>query len=238
LGYTAKSPRWAIAYKFQAEKTATVLKDIVYQVGRTGAVTPVASLEPVLLAGTVVKRASLHNANEIARLDLRIKDTVLVEKGGEIIPKITGVDLTKRQPHSEPVDYITNCPECGTELIRNEGEAVHYCPNYKSCPPQIKGRIAHFIQRRALDIDSLGERTIALLYEKGLLKDFSGLYAVEYEDIVRLERFQEVPTRRLVYGLENSKRGPFENVLFGLGIRFVGRAVAEKLAMHFQSIDR
>src|SRR5690606_12087565 len=179
LGYTAKSPRWAIAYKFQAEKTATVLKDIVYQVGRTGAVTPVASLEPVLLAGTVVKRASLHNANEIARLDLRIKDTVLVEKGGEIIPKITGVDLTKRQPHSEPVDYITNCPECGTELIRNEGEAVHYCPNYKSCPPQIKGRIAHFIQRRALDIDSLGERTIALLYEKGLLKDFSDLYALK-----------------------------------------------------------
>ncbi len=238
LGYTAKSPRWAIAYKFQAEKTATVLKDIVYQVGRTGAVTPVASLEPVLLAGTVVKRASLHNANEIARLDLRIKDTVLVEKGGEIIPKITGVDLTKRQPHSEPVDYITNCPECGTELIRNEGEAVHYCPNYKSCPPQIKGRIAHFIQRRALDIDSLGERTIALLYEKGLLKDFSDLYALKYEDIFGLEGFKELSTKNLLNGIENSKKAPFENVLFGLGIRFVGRTVAEKLAMHFQSIDR
>ncbi len=238
LGFTAKNPRWAIAYKFQAESTATALKDIVYQVGRTGAVTPVASLEPVLLAGTVVKRASLHNANEIARLDLRIGDTVFVEKGGEIIPKITGVDFTKRTLNSQAVDYITQCPECGTGLIRNEGEAVHYCPNYKGCPPQIKGRIAHFIQRRAMDIDSLGERTIALLFDKGLLNDFSDLYSLTYEDIYGLEGFKELSTTNLLNGIEQSKQAPFENVLFGLGIRFVGRTVAEKLALHFQDIDR
>lgn len=238
LGYTAKSPRWAIAYKFQAESTATKLKDISYQVGRTGAVTPVANLEPVLLAGTVVKRASLHNANEIARLDLRIGDTVFVEKGGEIIPKVTGVDLTKRALQSQPVEYITRCPECNTELIRNEGEAVHYCPNDKGCPPQIKGRIVHFIQRRAMDIDSLGERTIAMLFDKGLLKDFSDLYALTYEDIFGLEGFKELSTNNLLNGIEQSKKAPFENVLFGLGIRFVGRTVAEKLAHHFQDIDR
>lgn len=238
LGYTAKSPRWAIAYKFQAESTATKLKDITYQVGRTGAVTPVANLDPVLLAGTVVKRASLHNANEIARLDLRIGDTVFVEKGGEIIPKVTGVDLTKRTLQSQPVAYITRCPECSTDLIRNEGEAVHYCPNYKGCPPQIKGRIAHFIQRRAMDIDSLGERTIAMLFDKGLLKDFSDLYALTYEDIFGLEGFKELSTNNLLNGIEQSKKAPFENVLFGLGIRFVGRTVAEKLAHHFQDIDR
>ena len=238
LGYTAKNPRWAIAYKFQAESSPTALKDIVYQVGRTGAVTPVANLEPVLLAGTVVKRASLHNANEIARLDLRIGDTVFVEKGGEIIPKVTGVDLTKRPRHSQPVAYIANCPECGTALIRNEGEAVHYCPNYKGCPPQIKGRIAHFIQRRAMDIDSLGERTIALLFDKGLLKDFSDLYALSYDDIFGLEGFKKLSTNNLLKGIAQSKQAPFENVLFGLGIRFVGRTVAEKLALHFQDIDR
>lgn len=238
LGYTAKNPRWAIAYKFQAESSPTALKDIVYQVGRTGAVTPVANLEPVLLAGTVVKRASLHNANEIARLDLRIGDTVFVEKGGEIIPKVTGVDFTKRPLHSQPVAYIASCPECGTALIRNEGEAIHYCPNYKGCPPQIKGRIAHFIQRRAMDIDSLGERTIALLFDKGLLKDFSDLYALSYDDIFGLEGFKKLSTNNLLKGIAQSKQAPFENVLFGLGIRFVGRTVAEKLALHFQDIDR
>lgn len=238
LGYTAKSPRWAIAYKFKAESAATSLKKIVYQVGRTGAITPVANLAPVLLAGTVVKRASLHNANEIARLDLRVGDTVFVEKGGEIIPKITGVDLTKRLPHSAPVDYITHCPECGTALVRSEGEAIHYCPNYKGCPPQIKGRIAHFIQRRAMDINSIGERTIALLFDKGLLKDFSDLYALKYEDICNLEGFRDLSTKNLLKGIEASKQAPFENVLFGLGIRFVGKTVAEKLSAHFQHIDR
>lgn len=237
LGYTAKSPRWAIAYKYKAEGAATVLKKIVYQVGRTGAITPVANLKPVTLAGTVVKRASLHNANEILRLDLRIGDTVFVEKGGEIIPKVTGVDLTQRPLHSEQVAYVTHCPECNSSLIRNEGEAVHYCPNEKGCPPQIKGRISHFIQRRAMDIDSMGERTIALLFEKGLINDPADLYDLKYEDIFRLEGFKELSTRNLLEGIENSKRAPFENVLFGLGIRFVGKTVAEKLAGNFRNIS-
>lgn len=237
LGYTAKSPRWAIAYKYKAESAATVLKNIVYQVGRTGAITPVANLKPVTLAGTVVKRASLHNANEILRLDLRIGDTVFVEKGGEIIPKITGVDLTRRPLHSEQVAYITQCPECNSPLIRNEGEAVHYCPNEKRCPPQIKGRISHFIQRRAMDIDSMGERTIALLFEKGLIKDPADLYDLKYEDVFRLDGFKELSTENLLKGIENSKMAPFENVLFGLGIRFVGKTVAEKLAGQFRNIS-
>jgi DNA ligase (NAD+) len=237
LGFTAKSPRWAIAYKYKAESSTTILKEISYQVGRTGAVTPVANLEPVSLAGTTVKRASLHNANEIARLDLRVGDTVHVEKGGEIIPKITGVDLTKRDLGSTEVEYLKNCPECGTELVRAEGEAVHYCPNKKGCPPQIKGSIEHYIQRKAADIDSMGERTIHLLYEKGLVKNVADLYDLTYEDVFELEGFKDLSTKNLLKGIEESKQIPFENILFGLGIRFVGKTVAEKLAVHFKNID-
>ncbi len=237
LGFTAKSPRWAISYKYKAESSTTILKEITYQVGRTGAVTPVANLEPVLLAGTTVKRASLHNANEIARLDLRVGDTVHVEKGGEIIPKVTAIDLSKRDPGSEPVTYLTACPECGTELIRAEGEAVHYCPNTKGCPPQIKGNIAHYIQRKAADIDSLGERTIHLLYEKGLVRNIADLYELQFEDVYELEGFKELSTKNLLNGIEASKNISYENILFGLGIRFVGKTVAEKLAEHFKNID-
>jgi len=238
LGFTAKSPRWAIAYKYKAENAATRLKDVTYQVGRTGAITPVAELEPVLLAGTTVKRASLHNANEIARLDLRIGDMVFVEKGGEIIPKVTGVDQTARTPDLQPLDYITNCPECGTELIRVEGEAVHYCPNTKGCAPQIKGRIEHFIQRKAMDIDSIGERTINMLYEKGLVKSPADLYDLSYDDIFQLEGFKDLSTKNLLKGIEESKSVSFDSVLFGLGIRYVGKTVAEKLANHFQAVDK
>jgi DNA ligase (NAD+) len=237
LGFTAKSPRWAIAYKYKAESSTTILKEITFQVGRTGAVTPVANLEPVSLAGTTVKRASLHNANEIARLDLRVGDTVHVEKGGEIIPKITAVDLTKRDLGSSEVDYIKNCPECGTALVRAEGEAVHYCPNKKGCPPQIKGSIEHYIQRKAADIDSLGERTIHLLYEKGLVANVADLYDLKYEDVFKLEGFKDLSTRNLLKGIEESKKIPFENILFGLGIRFVGKTVAEKLGAHFKKIS-
>ncbi|UII24206.1 NAD-dependent DNA ligase LigA [Fulvivirga ligni] len=237
LGFTAKSPRWAIAYKYKAENAATRLKDITYQVGRTGAITPVAELDPVQLAGTTVKRASLHNANEIQRLDLRVGDMVFVEKGGEIIPKVTGVELTARTPELTPVEYIKNCPECGTELIRLEGEAVHYCPNSQGCPPQIKGRIEHFIQRKAMDIDSLGERTINLLYEKDLVKSPADLYDLTYDDIFQLEGFKDLSTKNALKGIEASKEVPFESVLFGLGIRYVGKTVAEKLAAHFKNID-
>lgn len=237
LGFTAKSPRWAIAYKYKAENAATRLLDITYQVGRTGAITPVAELEPVLLAGTTVKRASLHNANEIERLDLRVGDMVFVEKGGEIIPKVTGVELTSRLDDSKPVQYISRCPECGTELIRREGEAQHYCPNTDGCPPQIKGRIEHFIQRKAMDIDSLGEKTIAQLYEAGLVRTPADLYDLQYEQILALEGFKEKGTNNLLKGIEASKETPFENVLFALGIRYVGQTVAEKLARHFQDID-
>ena len=237
LGYTAKSPRWAIAYKYKAENAATVLKEITYQVGRTGAITPVANLEPVLLAGTTVKRASLHNANEIERLDLRIGDTVFVEKGGEIIPKVTGVDPGRRKKGSEPVNYISVCPECGTPLIRKEGEAVHYCPNERGCPPQIKGRIEHFIQRKAMDIDSLGARTIALLFEEKLLNNPADLYKLSYDDIFQLEGFKDLSTRNLLKGIEASKNISFDSVLFALGIRYAGKTVAEKLATHFKNID-
>lgn len=237
LGFTAKNPRWAISYKYKAEQGITKLKEIKFQVGRTGAVTPVAELEPVLLAGTTVKRASLHNANEIQRLDLRIGDTVFVEKGGEIIPKVVGIDYPQRNAASQPFEYIQNCPECGTELIREEGEAVHYCPNHRGCPPQIKGRIEHFISRRALDIDSLGGRTIDQLYQKGLVNSPADLYYLSYDDVFNLEGFKDLSTKNVLAGIESSKEQPFENVLFGLGIRFVGRTVAEKLATHFKTID-
>jgi DNA ligase (NAD+) len=236
LGYTAKSPRWAIAYKYKAQSAATILLDIDYQVGRTGAITPVAHLSPVKLAGTIVKRASLHNANEIARLDLRIGDTVFVEKGGEIIPKVTGVDVGKRQPHSEAVCYLVDCPACGTPLVRKEGEAQHFCPNIKGCPPQIKGRVEHFIQRKAMNIDSMGKETVALLYEKGLLHTPADLYKLTYDDIFMLEGFKDLSTKNLLKGIEASKKVPFENVLFALGIRYVGKTVAEKLARHFRDI--
>lgn len=238
LGFTAKSPRWAISYKYKSENAATLLKEITYQVGRTGAITPVAELEPVLLAGTTVKRASLHNANEINRLDLRVNDIVFVEKGGEIIPKVTGVELSKRSKDSSPTVYVTECPECDTALIRKEGEAVHYCPNINGCAPQIKGRIEHFIQRKAMDIDSLGEKTIDQLYETGLVTSPADLYTLNYDQVMTLDSFKELSTTNLLTGIENSKKTPFENVLFALGIRYVGRTVAEKLASHFRSWDQ
>ena len=237
LGFTAKSPRWAIAYKYKPESLSTKLKSITYQVGRTGAITPVAELEPVFLAGTTVKRASLHNANEIARLDLRIGDYVYVEKGGEIIPKVTGVDLSRRPPGTKPVTYIKNCPECGAGLIRQEGEAAHYCPNMNGCPPQITGRIEHFIQRKAMDIDSLGERTIWQLYRMGLVKSPADLYNLKREDILKLSGFKELSSTNLLRGIEQSKSAPFENVLFAMGIRYVGKTVAAKLATHFKTIE-
>ncbi|MEQ9437618.1 MAG: NAD-dependent DNA ligase LigA [Cyclobacteriaceae bacterium] len=237
LGNTAKSPRWAIAYKYKTQSAATILHNITYQVGRTGAITPVANLEPVALAGTIVKRASLHNANEVARLDIRYEDTVFVEKGGEIIPKITGVDLSKRPAHSQPIKYLSHCPACDTPLVRQEGEAVHFCPNSKGCPPQIKGRIEHFIQRNAMNIDSIGKETVALLYEQGLVNDISDLYQLTYEDIIPLEGFKDQSTRNILEGIDASRQAPFSNVLFALGIRYVGRTVAEKLATHFGNID-
>ncbi len=238
LGFTAKSPRWAIAFKYKAESISTKLNGITYQVGRTGAVTPVAELEPVFLAGTTVKRASLHNANEIARLDLRIGDFVFVEKGGEIIPKVTGVDLSKRKKDSAPVVYIGKCPECGTKLVREEGEAAYYCPNVTGCPPQIRGRVEHFILRKAMDIDSLGEKTIEQLYELNLVKSPADLYDLKREDLLRLEGFKDKSVKNLLDGIEKSKSVPFESVLFAIGIRYVGKTVAEKLARHFKSIDK
>ncbi|MBL7871810.1 MAG: NAD-dependent DNA ligase LigA [Cyclobacteriaceae bacterium] len=237
LGFTAKSPRWAISYKYKAESISTRLNGITYQVGRTGSVTPVAELEPVLLAGTTVKRASLHNANEIVRLDLRIGDYVFVEKGGEIIPKVTGVDLEKRNASNKAVKYITRCPECKTELIRKEGEANHYCPNEKGCPPQIKGKIEHFIQRKAMDIDSIGEQTIRQLYELGFVKSPADLYYLTKEHLLKLEKVKEKSAQNILDGISQSKNQPFENVLFGIGIRFVGKTVAEKLAKHFKTME-
>lgn len=237
LGFTAKSPRWAIAYKYKAQSADTKLNSIEYNVGRTGAVTPVANLEPVQLAGTVVKRASIHNANFIAEMDLRLGDTVYVEKGGEIIPKITGVDFSQRPHDAEEVVYPSNCPACGSELIRKEGEAAHYCPNEKGCPPQIKSRFEHFIQRRAMNIDGLGERTIEALLEKNLIHTVADLYRLTYEEIYALEGFKDQSTQNLLAGIDNSRNAPFENVLFGLGIRYVGRTVAEKLARHFKTVD-
>jgi len=237
LGYTAKSPRWAMAYKFKAEQVFTVLNSISYQVGRTGSITPVANLQPVQLAGTIVKRASLHNADQIEKLDIRIEDTVFVEKGGEIIPKIIGVDFTKRNPNSEPTKYITHCPECGSALTRIEGEANHYCPNFYGCPPQIIGRIQHFISRKAMDIQGLGGETVALLFNNGLVKDYADLYSLTVEQILPLERMAQKSAENLVNGVQKSKEIPFERVLYAIGIRYVGETVAKKLAKHYKNIN-
>ena len=237
LGYTAKSPRWAIAYKFKAEQVSTVLNEITYQVGRTGAITPVANLEPVQLAGTIVKRASLHNADQIEKLDIREGDTVYVEKGGEIIPKIIGVNLAERPINSQPTNYITHCPDCNTELVRNEGDAKHYCPNEYGCPTQITSRIQHFISRKAMNIDGLGAETIELLYKEGLIYNYADLYELTADQIIPLERMAEKSAQNMIAGIEKSKQVPFEKVLFALGIRYVGETVAKKLAKHFKSIE-
>ncbi|HEY0092326.1 MAG TPA: NAD-dependent DNA ligase LigA [Flavobacterium sp.] len=237
LGYTAKSPRWAIAYKFKSEQVSTVLKAITYQVGRTGAITPVANLEPVKLAGTIVKRASLHNADIIQKLDIRVGDTVFVEKGGEIIPKIIGVDQTKRANGLMPTFYLGTCPECETELVRKEGEAQHYCPNYYGCPPQIIGRIQHYISRKAMDIEGLGGETVALLFNNGLVTNYADLYDLTVDQVMPLERMARKSAENLINGIEASKQIPFERVLYALGIRYVGETVAKKLARHYKSID-
>jgi DNA ligase (NAD+) len=237
LGYTAKSPRWAMAYKFKAEQVFTTLNEITYQVGRTGAITPVANLTPVLLAGTTVKRASLHNADQIEKLDIRVGDTVFVEKGGEIIPKIIAVDLSKRPNDSQPTQYITQCPECATELTRSEGDAKHYCPNEYGCPPQITGRIQHFISRKAMDIEGLGGETVELLFKEGLIDDYADLYKLNKADILPLERMAEKSAENLVEGVADSVNVPFERVLFALGIRYVGETVAKKLAKAYKNID-
>ncbi|HPX33514.1 MAG TPA: NAD-dependent DNA ligase LigA [Bacteroidales bacterium] len=251
LGFTAKSPRWAIAYKFEAESAATELLSIDYQVGRTGAITPVANLAPVTLAGTTVKRASLHNADIIEKLDIRVGDVVFVEKGGDIIPKITGVDFNRRPKSSQTTEFIRQCPECGATLIRNEGEAAHYCPNDSGCPPQIKGRLEHFISRKAMNIESLGEGRIEILYENDLVKSISDFYYLSNESLLGLEKifpadgekkerrvsFREKTVENIMTGIENSKQVPFQRVLYALGIRYVGETVARKLAVHFGNID-
>ena len=239
LGFTAKNPRWAISYKFKAERVETILNSISYQVGRTGAVTPVANLQPVQLAGTTVKRASLHNANEIARLDLHEDDTVFVEKGGEIIPKIIGVNLDKRLSGSTSFVYPTSCPECGTVLIRQEGEAVHYCPNETGCPPQIVGKMQHFIGRKMMDIEGMGDETVDTFFKKGLLHNIVDIYGLKdhQDDLQQLERFGQKSIDNMLNGIEKSKEKPFEKVLFSLGIRHVGETIAKKLAQHFKNID-
>ena len=237
LGSTAKAPRWAVAYKFQAERALTRLLSVDFQVGRTGAVTPVANLDPVQLAGTVVKRASLHNAEQIALLDIRLGDMVYVEKGGEIIPKITGVELSERTSAAEPFAYITHCPECGAELIRVEGEAKHYCPNESSCPPQIIGRIVHFVGRKAMDIEGLGSETIELLWQNGMLNDISDIYHLDPIRLASLPRLGERSAANILEGVRRSTDAPFERVLFALGIRFVGETTAKYLASHFLSLD-
>ena len=237
LGYTAKSPRWAMAYKFKAEQASTVLNEITYQVGRTGAITPVANLEAVLLAGTSVKRASLHNADQIEKLDIREGDTVFVEKGGEIIPKIIAVDFSKRGVDSQPTKYINHCPECGTELVRTEGDAKHYCTNFYGCPTQITGRIQHFISRKAMDIEGLGGETVELLFKQGLIRNYADLYILTKEQIMPLERMAEKSAENLVHGVAESVNIPFERVLFALGIRFVGETVAKKLAKAYKNIE-
>lgn len=240
LGFTAKSPRWAISYKYKAQEVETILEKVTYQVGRTGAVTPVANLKPVLLAGTTVKRATLHNANEIKRLDLHLGDTVLVEKGGEIIPKIIAVNTGKRNADAIKVNYPDVCPECGTSLIRKEGEAVHYCPNDEGCPPQIIGKMQHFIGRKAMNIDGLGDETIDAFYRRGFVKHISDLYTLyqKVDLLKQMDRFGEKSINNMLEGIEKSKSMPFEKVLFGLGIRYVGETVAKKLAAHFKNIDQ
>lgn len=237
LGYTAKSPRWAIAYKFQAERALTRLNKVTYQVGRTGAVTPVANLDPVQLSGTTVRRASLHNADIIASLDLHIGDMVYVEKGGEIIPKITGVDIDSRKADAEKVEFISHCPECGSKLIRYEDEAAFYCPNETGCPPQIKGKIEHFISRRAMNIEGLGPETVDQFYQEGLIHNVADLYSLSADDICRLDRMGEKSADNIIQGIARSKEVPYERVLFALGIRFVGETVAKKVAKAFRSID-
>lgn len=237
LGFTAKAPRWAVAYKFKAEQALTTLLSVDFQVGRTGAITPVANLEPVLLAGTTVKRATLHNAEQIALLDIRVGDKVYVEKGGEIIPKITGVELSERPADSKPFEYITNCPECGTPLVRYEGEAKHYCPNQSHCRPQILGRIIHFIRRKAMDIDGLGEETVELLFESGLIRNMADLYDLKAAQLAVLPRLGEKSAENIIRSIETSKQVPFHRVLFALGIRFVGETTAKYLAAHFRSLD-
>ncbi len=240
LGFTAKSPRWAIAYKFKAARVATILESISYQVGRTGAITPVANLKPVQLAGTTVKRASLHNADIIEKLDVRIGDTVFVEKGGEIIPKIISVDLSKRDLFSEaaqPTKYITHCPECNSELVRSSGEANHYCHNELGCPPQVKGKMEHFVSRKAMNIDSLGAETIAQLFDAGLLKTIADIYDLKKEDLLKIDRMAEKSANNLLAGVEASKKVPFERVLFAIGIRHIGETTAKKLAFFYKNIE-
>ena len=237
LGFTSKVPRWAVAYKFKAEQALTRLESVAFQVGRTGAITPVANLAPVQLAGTTVKRATLHNAEQIAQLDIRLGDMVYVEKGGEIIPKITGVELSERKSDSVPFEYITVCPECGTELTRYEGEAKHYCPNQSHCPPQIVGRIIHFIRRKAMDIEGLGDETVELLYESGLVRDVADLYDLRAQQLAVLPRLGEKSADNIMKSIEGSKSVPFARVLFALGIRFVGETTAKYLAAHFGSME-
>lgn len=237
LGFTAKAPKWAMAYKFTAEQVSTRLEKITYQVGRTGAITPVANLEPVEISGTTVRRASLHNADQIEKLDVREGDEVYVEKGGEIIPKIVAVDLSKRPADSQPTVYATHCPECNTALIRKEGEAQHFCPNELECPPQIKGRIQHFISRKAMDIDGIGSETVDQLVEAGLIHNYADLYELTIDRVLPLERMAQKSAENMIAGIEASKKVPFERVLFGLGIRYVGETVAKKLANHYKDID-
>jgi len=236
LGFTAKSPRWAIAYKYKAREAVTILLSIDYQVGRTGAITPVANLEPVLLAGTTVKRASLHNADQMALLDVRLGDHVIIEKGGEIIPKITGVKLENRSPDVQPIEFITTCPECGTPLIRPEGEARHFCPNETGCPPQIKAKLVHFVSRKTMDI-GCAEATVEQFYNHGLIRDIADFYTLNKEVLVKLERFADKSADNLLKSIQDSKKVPFERVLFAIGIRYVGETVAKKLAAHFKSVD-
>lgn len=237
LGYTAKSPRWAMSYKFKAEKVETLLEKVTYQVGRTGAITPVANLTPVLLAGTVVKRASLHNEDIIKKLDLHDNDYVYVEKGGEIIPKIVGINLEKRNPNSSAISYATNCPECGTELIKLEDQAAHFCPNDLHCPPQVVGRMIHYVSRKALNIDNLGGETIEQLYREKLIENPADFYALTKDQLLPLERMAEKSAQNIIDGIEKSKEIPFEKVLFGIGIKHVGETVAKKLAKNFETID-
>jgi DNA ligase (NAD+) len=237
LGFTAKSPRWAIAYKYKAEKAPTRLKSVAFSVGRTGTVTPVANLEPVFLSGSTVKRATLHNADQIAMLDLHLNDTVYVEKGGEVIPKIVGVDLTSRDEKSLSIQFISNCPECGTALVRNEGEASHYCPNYLHCPPQIKGRIQHFISRRAMNIEGLGEETVDLLFSRKMISTYADLYDLEKEQLIPLERMGDKSASNIINSIKRSTEVPYSRVLYALGIRHVGETVAKTIAKKFRNIE-